>query len=183
MTPTDLHSRLPKIVPPFLEAFIDANDEQTTFLPAPEIARMGAHLIATCPELGHLVTASIDYAWKRTGGKTNGMAKLAGCDKTSPYTTYRTGYQFVIWLAADHCRAILTTQQQFEAVIFDHLMRADIDPETSKPTTRHPDVVTFTATVERYGAFTSELSRARDVFVQAPLVPGIDLVPFTTEAA
>jgi len=169
-----------RIVPPVDNAFVNENDEPIPFLPAPEIDRIGQHLIAECPELAHLTTASIAYLWKRAGGKASGRLTLGRTVLAPALLTFFDGYQFVIWVAADNSRDLALNAMQFEALMFSQLMRADIDPETAKPALRSPEVVAFTAEIARYGAWTSELKDARETFVQAPLIDQV--VPFTSVA-
>lgn len=158
----------------------DDSDRQAEYLPANDIADIGARLIATCEELAHLHTATINYVWKREGGKSGGKCVLGKCTALSGYARFLSEADFLIWLAADHAREFGMTTAQLEALTYHELMHADVDPDNAKPKVRPHDVEMFVSEVERYGLWTSDLKDASDAMRQATLPMG--LVPFGGKA-
>ena len=148
---------------------VNDNEQQDDYLPAHDVADVGARLIATCHELAHLHTARITYLWKREGGKSGGKLTLGKCKAVSGLERYWSESDFVIWLAADHAQTFNLDQRQIEALIFHELMHADIDDETARPKVRPHDVEAFVPEIERYGLWTSDLKDAGDAMRQAAL--------------
>lgn len=148
--------------------FVDHDD--APFLPAHDIATIAAALVAEREELSHLTTATICYLWQRTGGKVCGTAVFGETKKTSKLVRhFAGGADFLVILAADHCRESAMDAWQMEALVYHHLLRCDIDPETGKPATRGPDFAGFVAEVDRYGLWRSDLRRARAAFEQTEM--------------
>lgn len=141
------------------------------FQPAPQIQDLAESLITRYPELANLEEARITYLWAREGGKTRGRSTLGKCIKASGLPKYFTEADYIIWLAADHCRAFGLSQQQIEALTFHELLHAQLDDSGEDPAwkVRPHDVEMFNEELLRYGAWTSELKSAKDAFEQSPL--------------
>ena len=92
------------------------------FLRSDELESIGQALIEKRESLAHLREgAGIAYLWKREGGKKNGQSTFGQCRKPSGLLGYYAAVDFIIWLAADHCRASLFTHWQVEASLFHEL--------------------------------------------------------------
>lgn len=93
------------------------------YLPATDIERIAASLIARHPEdFKHLKGAKIAYRWKREGGKVGGKVKYGQCRKLDGIGRHFAGADFLIWLGADTCRAQRYTARQIEALTFHELL-------------------------------------------------------------
>lgn len=145
-------------------------ENETDFLDAPLLAKIGAAVIAAYPEeFGHLNTATIRYLWKRKGGKHQGSPILGYCWKASGIGKFYAGGEFVIWIGADTAREIGLTNYQLEAAIFHETLHAEVDPETAKPAIRGHDCQMFNAEVERYGLWIHSLQGASEAFEQVAM--------------
>jgi hypothetical protein len=113
------------------------------------------------------------YRWKRKGGKKQGKAILAKCDKLSGSAKHFGKVDFLIWLSTDHCRDLDISQEQYTAIVYHELLHADveIDEETGneKPVIRGHDVEEFGQVIRDYGRWKHDLEVFADLCQQAPL--------------
>ena len=105
---------------------------------------------------GHLADCQFEYRWKRSGGKQGGNPRMGTCQKPSGLLKHFSGCDFIIWLAADHCRDEHMTNYQIEALMFHELCHASAD-EDGKPTLLGHDIEAFKAEVEEYGLWERDL--------------------------
>ncbi len=149
----------------------DDDAPHVDFLPAPEIASVGAALLGE--HFRTLVNVAIDYRWKRRGGQGGGRATLGKCMKVAGLTKHYAAVDFVIWLAADNLRDMRATAYQIEALTFHELMHADID-EKSSPVIHPHDFEGFAKEIEQYGLWKSDAVLMGRAFgaVQLPLFAG-----------
>lgn len=91
------------------------------YLYAPELEPIARALAETHASLNHLEMARVAYLWKREGGKKKGGLTFGQCQKPSGLLKYYSAVDYVVWLAADHCRASLFTRWQVEALLFHEL--------------------------------------------------------------
>ena len=152
------------------------NGQQEAFIAADDLVHLAHRLIDDCDELAHLRTARIDVLWKRTGGRVAGQRRMGNCKALSGELRHYADADFLIWIAADHCHELAVTPAQLERVLFRELLKADIDPDTMKMTTRAPEIVVFAEELKRFGLWTSELREAQGAFAQAELP--LDALPF-----
>lgn len=150
--------------------------EGADFLEGLDIKTIARRHIEQYPEFGHLADVLIAYAWKRTGGETNGKAVFGKCVKASGLLKYFSAQTFVIWLAADHCREWGFSNRQLEALVYHELCHCG-ETETKdgerKAVLLPHDVETFASEIERYGLWTDDLRRIKPTFDQAQLdLPG-----------
>lgn len=155
---------------PDIELFVDADGNLQPYRPAPDLAALGDRQIDMWPELGKLQRCrGITYLWKREGGKRKAEYRLGNLKVNDDLERYRSTTDFTIWIAADNCRLLAMTSGQIEAALYHQLRAADLDPKTRAPRKVQPDLVTFLSELRNYGAWTSELQDARDVFEQVEL--------------
>jgi hypothetical protein len=153
----------------------DDNAPHDDYLPAPEIARIAAKLIAGCPDdFKHLADMAIDYRWKRRGGTRAGKATLGTCEKLSAEIRVYTEHRFLICLGADHLRDMRATYFQIEALVYHELLHAETD-EDGQPTLAPHDFEGFAREIQRYGLWQHDYVVAARAFaaVQLPLFRGV----------
>lgn len=140
------------------------------FIDAPEIARIAAELIATWPEFGGFDELEIKYVWQRKGTVKNGKATLGKCTKVSGLAEFFGECQYVIAIAADHCRAYDVDREKMTALVYHELCHilVDEDEETGDPILgiRGHDVEMFLSEIDRYGLWTADLEAAAKSFEQ-----------------
>lgn len=140
------------------------------------LANRARVLISRHPEhLDHLRRLSVTYLWKRQGGKSKGRATFGKCSKPSGLLKHFSEAHFVIWLAADHCRAAGYTDREIEALLFHEMLHtsvSEVDENTGRgggPTLVPHDLEVFRAEVEIYGLWAPELQEIGPAFRQASL--------------
>ena len=123
--------------------------EGVDFIPAEDAKIEAAKLITK-----HSMVAGsyqVAYLWKRKGGARNGAQTMGACQKPSGLLSYFSNVDFVIWLAADHCRDLKYTSTQLEALLFHELQHIGEDPDSEKPLLVPHDFEGFRSEVEEYG--------------------------------
>lgn len=139
------------------------------FLPADDLDRIAQGLIRT-HAMTHLYSLTVRYLWKAKGGEGGGTLTLGKCQKLSGLNKYLSeGDDFVIWLAADHCREKQFTRWHVEALLFHELNHIQIDADSLKPIAAAHDVEEFRRVIEVYGFWKDDLKAAAHSFSQAPL--------------
>lgn len=140
------------------------------------LANRARVLISRHPEhLDHLRRLSVTYLWKRQGGKSKGRATFGKCSKPSGLLKHFSEAHFVIWLAADHCRAAGYTDREIEALLFHEMLHtavSEVDENTGRgggPTLVPHELEVFRAEVEIYGLWAPELQDVAPAFQQASL--------------
>ena len=140
------------------------------------LANRARVLISRHPEhLDHLRKLSVTYLWKRQGGKSKGRATFGKCSKPSGLLKHFSEAHFVIWLAADHCRAAGYTDREIEALLLHEMLHtsvSEVDENTGRgggPTLVPHDLEVFRAEVEIYGLWAPELREVAPAFAQASL--------------
>lgn len=132
-------------------------------------------------DLDHLRRMSLVYLWKKQGGKSKGRAIFGKTSKPSGLLRHFASADFVIWLAADHCRAAGYDDRQLEALLLHELLHTTVtepDENTGRgggPSLRPHDFEGFLAEIEIYGPITAELRLANErfeEFKQASLFDG-----------
>lgn len=164
---------------PTVELF---EEKAADFLRAKDIEAVATLLIDEYEEdFGHLRGLKVTYAWKANGGKSAGMGNLGKCVKPSGLTKWFANSDFVIWLAADHLRALNehpaptpaegqrlpATWWQIEALVFHQLKHAGWDEE-SGATIKHHEFEGFAQEVEEYGPWKEDIEVMRVAFRQLP---------------
>jgi hypothetical protein len=138
--------------------------ELADYLPAEDLTEMAEALLdRTELRFGDLRELEIVYLWRRNGGKSQGMPVLGKPQKPSGLLAYFSHADFVIWLAADHCRAYEFTRAQVEAALAHELMHIGQD-EDGKPCIVGHDFEGFRREIEVLGLWRHDLQRAGDAF-------------------
>ncbi|MCC7369669.1 MAG: hypothetical protein IT306_14665 [Chloroflexi bacterium] len=140
------------------------------------LANRARVLISRHPEhLDHLRRLSVTYLWKRQGGKSKGRATFGKCSKPSGLLKHFSEAHFVVWLAADHCRAAGYGDREIEALLFHEMLHtavSEVDENTGRgggPALVPHDLEVFRAEVEVYGLWAPELQEVAPAFRQASL--------------
>lgn len=140
------------------------------------LANRARVLISRHPEhLDHLRRLSVTYLWKRQGGKSKGRATFGKCSKPSGLLKHFNEAHFVVWLAADHCRAAGYGDREIEALLFHEMLHtavSEVDENTGRgggPALVPHDLEVFRAEVEVYGLWAPELQEVAPAFRQASL--------------
>lgn len=146
------------------------------------LANRARVLISRHPEhLDHLRRLSVTYLWKRQGGKSKGRATFGKCSKPSGLLKHFSEANFVIWLAADHCRAAGYTDREIEALLLHEMLHTSVeepDENTGRgggPALRPHDFEGFVAEIEIYGPITPELRSAHDGFEEHRQISMFDM--------
>jgi hypothetical protein len=139
------------------------------------LQKVGKALIKDCPELGHLAPFRFKFAWKRKGGQEKGQPRLGGVVRGNAVLRELGSTDFVVWLAADHCRDFSVTDRQRDANLFHQLSHCSVD-EQGKPFISGHDFEGFESEVHRYGAWSVNLQRSAPVLLASlqPTLPGLD---------
>lgn len=125
--------------------------------------------------LGHYEGLSVLFLWKRTGGKSKGKGVFGKTVKPSGLLKHFAQTEFVIWLAADHCREARYGDREIEALLFhemNHIGMSDEDDDgnPSVPVLVPHDVEMFRSEVEVYGLWDEQLRDVAPSFKQAKLI-------------
>ena len=149
----------------------------TDFLPAPELAALGAKLLRS--HASHLDDGrlKIDYRWKHKGGASAGRANMGKCVKLSGAAKhYAGGAHFLIWLAADVCGDEGFDERQIEALVYHELLQIEAEEKEDKygnPITVYHkvwmDFDGFYAELAAYGPWNRSLERLDKLIRQLPL--------------
>lgn len=156
-------------------------DEQFHALTEPDwmfdntLTKVGKKMIKDFPELGHLAPFRFRFAWKRKGGNEKGEPRLGGIVRGNAVLRELGNTDFVVWLAADHCRDFTLTEKQRDANLFHQFSHCSVD-EQGKPFISGHDFEGFEQEIVRYGAWSTNLQRATPVLLESlqPKLPGLD---------
>lgn len=140
------------------------------FLESAAMQALAEDLMGRFPgRFGHLTPLSLAYLWKRKGGQRSGGAVYGKCQKPSGLAKHFSNVDFVVWLAADHCRDAEFSAEQYEALLFHELCHASTDEETGEPKTVPHDFEGFRAELETYGFWSDEFLDMAGTIRQLPL--------------
>lgn len=99
---------------------------------------------------------SVMVYWKAKGGVGGGKATLGKCAKPSGLLAHITNADYLIWLAADHCRALKLTRFQIEALLYHELLHTGVD-DRDKTYVRKHDFEGFMRELELYGPWKADI--------------------------
>lgn len=116
-----------------------------------ELRELAEELIGRWPELSFLAGFEIRVLWKAEGGASRGRLLYGKCAKPSGMTKYFALCDWVIWLAADNCRASLFDDRQIEALLYHELKHCAVVGKDAKPGTVGHDFEVFADELRRYG--------------------------------
>jgi len=142
------------------ERFIDDHTGRGwDYMRAPDIEEMAFGVMRTYAEhLRDALDFGVQFLWKRQGGSSGGRDTMGKCQKVSGLAGFFAGDDFLIWLAADHCRDYGLTRQQMDALIFHELKHIG-RTEKYQPRVVGHEVEMFIDEVSIFGAWTGELRR------------------------
>lgn len=151
-------------------------DEQDDYLESQALDHMADAERTRWSEFRHLKQARIRVLWKRKGGKGGGKNTWGKAATLSGLLRHYVPEDFVIWLAADHCREAQLSQIDLQALIYHELCHCWFEEDETtgemKWSVRAHDVTAFTSEVERYGAWTPDLRQMRRTYEQLALAAG-----------
>ena len=145
------------------------------FLPAPSLAAVLESLIQDYrATIGHLERVGVTVLWKARGGKSKGSPKFGQCQKTAGLLGYFSETEFVITIAADHCREAEFMAAQLRALLYHEALHIGFeegeDGEDGHAVLVGHDVETFYAEIRDMGAWHAMLTATADAFRQAGLL-------------
>jgi len=157
---------------PSVQRFVDDRGSPVEFIDAPELAAIAVALMdARAPLFNPVRGFKIGYLWKLKGGEESGKAKFGQCARTSGLVRYFGTVDFVIWLAADHCRNGALTRWQVEALVCHELLHATIN-EKGAPAIAPHEFAGFLRELAWYGSWQRDLQRMVRQAQQLPLFDG-----------
>ena len=142
------------------------------WIKAPEsVLHLAQELIEKYHE--HLQGANIGFVFRETADRSGDKLVLGKAAKVSPRDKVFNNLDFVIWLAQDWWRGILTDVQR-QALLDHELCHCVFDEETETYKLRGHDIEEFREIVERYGLWSDDLIRAAPAFISATqdMLPG-----------
>lgn len=140
------HAPLGRLAPPAPIAFMSSE-----WVESETLEELAEELIAKWPELRFLDGYRIRVLWKESGGDSRGLATLGKCSKPAGVARYFALCDWVIWLAADHCRKLAFTDEQIEALLYHELKHCVLVGKDLKPGVRGHDYEVFADEISRYG--------------------------------
>lgn len=152
--------------------FAGEDDEELDFIEARDLWEIGRRLIEDYAEFEHLRERTVMFLWKRNGGEKHGQAVLGKCVKPSGMVKHFSNADWVIWVAADHCRNYGLTGTQIEAICHHECLHADEKTDKQgnvKLAVRGHDWEGFSQNVQRYGLWQENLKLAAQAFEQGRL--------------
>ena len=103
---------------------------------------------------------TIDYFWKRKGGQRAGKGVFGKTQKPSGLLKHYSNSDFIIWLAADHCRNAGYNRKQIEALVFHELQHVgtdeDEDSGATSPVLVAHDFEGFVSEIREYGMWDAD---------------------------
>jgi len=119
-----------------------------------------------------LVQFDIRFLWKKEGKTRNGKAVLGKTTLPRSYAAYYSKADVLIWVAADHLRALKASANYLEAVLYHELchVKYDDDPESGGLFLIGHDFEGFVAEYIEYGAWRTDLSKLADELKQLKLL-------------
>lgn len=168
------------------DEWFEAHDDADV-LPAPEIESIGEALIKAHRDFDFLTRYTLGYVWKRKGGDKANKAVFGTCQKPSGLLKMYSRCHFIIAISADHCRDMIFSRWEMEALVYHELSHAALKMKQDgsvAPTLIGHDLEMFFGEVRHYGLWRGELERARQVFEQVrlplpvgePTMPPVDVV-------
>jgi len=137
------------------------------FLQAKDLEAVGELLIDHYEgQFAHLRKARISYLWKRKGGARAGKIIQGKTLASKGLVRHFGGFDFVIWLAADHL--VEATFFQIEAIVYHELNHIGFDEEEGVQLVGH-DFEGFAKEVMEYGAWDERVKIMASAFRQMSL--------------
>lgn len=109
-------------------------------------------------ELEWLKQAHIVLLWKEKGGRSKGADTLGRLQKPTGLLRHFAAADYVIWLAADHCRSYAFTNWQMLALLYHELRHAAVDKNGGYGVRGH-DFEGFADELRIFGAWDNSAGR------------------------
>ena len=140
------------------------------YLDGDDLEEIGEAIIEKQGGFGYLKELKLVYLWKDKGGESKGKLVLARIQRPKGLLAKFCDADFIVWLAADHHRALRSTRFQVEATVFHELCHSDFNEEKDKARLVGHDYEGFCREVELYGAWRPDLENASKAFQQLSLL-------------
>lgn len=140
------------------------------FKPADKLEDVVRGLIGAFPDrLGTLAPLTIRVMWQAHGRTARGREILGKASRPSGISKFLLeDVDFLLYVAADHCRNLGMTNYTMEAELFNLLCQCFVDAE-GKPMILGPDFSGFTAELRAYGTWNEELKIGGRAFRDTPV--------------
>lgn len=133
------------------------------FLEVESLGELRDQLVREYEELGFLDAWTVRVLWKASGGGPGSRPKLGKCTVASGLVQYFGLADWVVWLAADHCRQLEFSDVQVEALLYHELLHCVLKGEKDpKPAVRPHDFEGFAAEIRRYGFWDEAMTTAKE---------------------
>ena len=153
---------------PVEDTFKTPEGAGVAFIPAEDIEHVAGLLCERHTEhLGHLKNFTVAYRWQAEGGKHQGRPRWGMCRKTAGLLKEFSGVDFIVTIAADHCRDRITCRQM-EALIYHELCHAEATDDY-RPRIQPHDFEGFLAELKEYGSWNQDLEMAAGYMSQMSL--------------
>lgn len=139
------------------------------YLEAPELYTLCVDLINKYARFSHLANVRIETLWKRKGGQSRGKLTLGQAQSATGLAHYFGNVEFVIWLAADHCRVMGLDAQKITAALFHELCHIDWDDAKEKAQLIAHDFEGFVDEMREFGLWRRDLEVVTKAAQQMPL--------------
>lgn len=142
------------------DAFVDdGTGRGWDYMRAPDLTEIGFSVMREYAEhLRDALDFGIQFLWKRSGGQSAGRPTLGKCSKVSGLAGFFAGDDFLIWIAADHCRDFGLTREQMDALLFHELKHVGRNEKYAPVTVGH-EVEMFIDEVRLFGPWKGDLRR------------------------
>lgn len=147
----------------------DAFPEGEDYIDGNDIKQIAERLVKEHPDLfGWMKSYKFDYRWRKQGGKTKDKLVYGTARKATTHDRYLLGRKlhFFITLSADNVRESKLTRLQVEALIFHELCHCSTTDKGTATLVAH-EFEGFKAELAHYGAWSADLQRAEDGFVDS----------------
>lgn len=130
----------------------------------------------TGADLSHIDLNTVDFVWKRKGGKDRGKPRYCIVKRQDDVAKFHGGKTWLVALSADHCREMSWNEVSTRGQMYFALAQIGFDyneqTEETTPKLNPPDLVMFWGELQHYGPWRRELTVAKEQFRQANL-PGV----------
>lgn len=145
--------------------------QEAPWINAPDLEQIGHDLLEMYPELAPARRVNICFTWERKGGKEEGYTRYEKAVRLGADARILGGFDYRVWLAADHIRAHRVRAIDVEAMLFHALLHVRAGQPKSH------EFFGFTHEFNRYGAWRHGLR------VAAVTAHQMELLPSDTDAA
>lgn len=157
--------RPPAYKVPTDDLFVDSYGLGVDFIDAPDLAVIAHELIETTPDFARLSNCTFRFFWVRKAGKERGRPALGKGAAPRGLLRHLCGSDFIVQVAANHCRDAEMTRDSVRALIFHILCSCQLDDDDA-PRIVGPDFWGYALEVQQFGPWRSMLRVAETAFTQ-----------------